>query len=170
MNLKNKNILLIIGFLLLAFLAYNFSILKTLDVKDQLIEIKQQIKDKSLLTTNYQNLVTKEIYLDSVIGSEKSQTSVQNELLEILNTGSRELNFKIMAFNEPHKFVYEDKTETTSFQFILEGPYGGIEKMLYNLENNYSFGTISHIKFEKKKDFRLNKVFLQCSVLMQNVR
>lgn len=170
MKQQNKNILLIIGFLLLAFMAYRFSILKTLEVRKQLTEIKTQIEDKTSLVTNYQSLVTKEIYLDSLIGNEKSQNSLQNELLEVLNTGSRELNFKIMAFNEPHKYVYEDKTETTSLQFILEGPYDGIEKMLYNLENNYSFGTLSHIKFEKKKDFRLNKVFLQCKVLIQNVK
>lgn len=170
MKQQNKNFLLILGFLLLAFMAYKFSILKTLEVREQLTDIKHQINDKSSLVTNYQSLVSREIYLDSLIGSEKLKISLQNELLETLNNGSRELKFKIMALNEPHNYIYEDKTETTSFQFVMEGPYDGIEKMLYNLENNYSFGTLSHIKFEKKKDFRLNNFFLECKVLMQNVK
>lgn len=169
MKQQNKNILLIIGFLILAFMAYKFSILKTLEVRKQLSEIKHQINDKTSLAANYQGLVTRDIYLDSVIGSEKLKTSLQNELLEVLNNGSREFNFKIIAFNEPHKYIYDDQTETT-LPFVLEGQYDGIETMLYSLENNYSFGTISHIKFERKKDFRLNKVFLECRVLMQNVR
>lgn len=109
-------------------------------------------------------------YWDSIISNSRNEsTSLQNNLLNILNKYSQEHSFKIITFKEPHLGVTPDSTHITSFQFTLEGKYKDLESVLYKLENEHSLGSLSHISFEKKKDYRLNNFFLQCSVIVQNV-
>lgn len=170
MNQQSKNILLTIGFVFLAFIAYKFSFLKTYEVREQLLTIRNSISENSKKEISQQDLLVREIFLDSVIAKSNSETSLQNDILEVLNRDSKKLGYNIIAFKEPHHYISEDKIETSSLQFILEGKYEGLEKILYKLENDYAFGSLSHIRFEKKKDFRLNKAFLQCNVVIQSVR
>lgn len=170
MNQRNKNILLIVGFSLIAFLAYKYSIQKTFEVRDQLLTIRSSISEKSTNEISQQDLLLKEIFLDSIIAKSNSETSLQNDILEGLNRHSQEYEYHIIAFKEPHNYVYEDSTEISSLQFVLEGRYDALEKILYQIENDFTFGSLAHLKFEKKKDFRLNKVFLQCDVVIQNVK
>ena len=170
MKQSTKNSLLIIGFLLAILFAYQFSFSRTLETKSRLDSLKLQIDQNKLGSQNILGLKSKDIYLDSIIEiSRNESTSLQNNLLNILNKNSQEYSFKIINFKEPHLGVTPDSTHTTSFQFTLEGKYKDLERVLYKLENEYSLGSLSHISFEKKKDYRLNKTFLQCSVIVQNV-
>ncbi len=163
--------MLLAGFILILILAYTYSFSKTFEVKDRLNELNLQIAENSNRSFNQAELGGRELYLDSIIDKGLAgSNSLQNNLLEVLNDYSTKLSFKIISFQQPHIYAFEDKTEITSFQFVLEGKYEALEKTLYELEKNYSFGSLSHISFEKKKNYRLNKVFLQCSVVMQNVK
>ncbi len=171
MKQGTKNILLLAGFILILILAYNYSFSKTFEVKDRLNELNLQIAENSNRSFNQAELGGRELYLDSIINKGLAgSNSLQNNLLEVLNDYSTKFSFKIISFQQPHIYAFEDKTEITSFQFVLEGKYEALEKTLYELEKNYSFGSLAHISFEKKKNYKLNKVFLQCSVVMQNVK
>lgn len=170
MKQTTKNSILIIGFLLAVLFAYQFSFSKTLETKSRLDSLKLQIDQSKLGSQNILGLRSKETYLDSIIENNRNEsTSLQNNLLNILNKNSLEYSFKIINFKEPHFGVSPDSTHITSFQFTLEGKYKDLEELLYKLENEHSLGSLSHISFEKKKDYRLNKTFLQCSMILQNV-
>lgn len=94
-------------------------------------------------------------------------SSVQNYLLEFLNTKSESVDFTILEFKEPHVFSQNGAT-TTSYRFTLEGSYEEIEQVLYSLEQEYNFGRIAHVHFEKKKDYRKGKNYLECFVIIES--
>lgn len=170
MKQGTKNILLLLFFILLLFLAYKFSFTKTFELKENLEQLHLQNAYTIQSENNQFDLASRELFLDSIVNKNFTGSSLQNDLLEVLNTNSKDNAFKIISLNEPHTYVSEDSTETTSYSFVLEGNYQNLEKVLYNLEKNYSFGALAHISFERKKDYRLNKEFLQCNVVVQHVR
>lgn len=170
MKQGTKNILLVLGFISILILAYNYSFSTTFEVKEQLDDLNMQIAENSNSGLSQTDLEGKERFLDSIIKKNNSGNSLQNDLLEVLNKHSKEHDFKIVSFRQPHHYLNEDQTEITSFQFELEGKYENLEHILHILEKDHSFGSLSHISFEKKKDYKMNKEFLQCRILVQNVK
>ena len=171
MKQSTKNILLIAGFSLILAVAYQYSFSKTFEVKRELNNLRTLVKQNSGSLQNINSLEEKEKYLESVIQENRiGYTSLQNRLLQVLNNHSKENSFKIVSFKEPHVTISQsDEEKNTSFQFALEGEYKALEKILFILETEHNFGSLSHLSFERKKDYRMSKSFLQCSVVVQNI-
>jgi hypothetical protein len=142
-----------------------------LEIKKKFEELKMQAAQNSESFQNINYLKGQEMYLDSIIARNRIENnSLQNSLLKILNEHSKEMSYKIISFKEPHVQISESgQSKITSFQFVLEGEYKNLEEILYKLETDYSFGSLANIAFERKQDYRLNRIFLQCSVVVQNV-
>lgn len=169
MKQSTKNVLLIGGFFLILVVAYQYSFSKTFEVKRELDSLKKEVEQNSGSFQNINSLGEKETDIDAYISENRiGNTSLQNNLLKVLNEQAGEKSYKIINFKEPH--IQKNKNGTiTSFRFSLEGEYLSIQEVLYKLEKDYSFGSLSHISFERKKDYRLNRNYLQCSVLVQNI-
>lgn len=169
MSQRTKNILLIIGFCLSLAIAYNLAFSKTIALRNSINTL--EIKTESLEnTTNIAiNLEQREQFVDSILSLNNMKgNSVQNNLLEFLNSRSETGNFIISDFNEPHTST-ENGATTTSYRFTLEGSYDAIEQVLYSLEQEYNFGRIAHVHFQKKKDYRKNKNYLECFVIVESL-
>lgn len=170
MKQRTKNIFLVTGFVIMLLIAYQYAITNTLEVKTQLEQIQSQIANNAHFSKNRSNIESQEAYLDSIIGQNRNnQSSSQNNLLSVLNRFSEDLSYRIISFKEPHIQILEDSSQITSYNFVLEGNYKNLEQLLYTLENEYSFGSFSHISFQRKKDYRLNREFLHCEVLIRNM-
>lgn len=170
MKQSTKNLLLIVSFISVLIISYQFCFVKTFETWKQLDELKSEINNNSEAQINKINLESREDYLDSIISTKTvGSSSLQNNLLKVLNHYSEEYSLKIISFQEPHEQILLDNSEIISFQFVLEGKYINLERLLFKLESQYSFGSISHINFETKKNHRINISYLQCMVLVQNI-
>lgn len=158
------------GFVIVLFIAYQYSFSRTFDIKNELDEIQLQMRENISSPNDIKSLEKKEEYLDSIISKNRTGSiSLQNNLLKVLNEFSDDYSYKIISFKEPHLEILEKEgSRITSFQFVLEGEYKNLEEILFRLEKDYSFGSLSHVSFERKKDYQLNRNFLQCSVVVQN--
>ena len=76
---------------------------------------------------------------------------------------------KIINFNAPHK-IEDGKNAIETYIFNLEGSFTNILKTLNALENNGGFGAITHVGFEKKKDYRTKRTYLQAEVFLEQVK
>lgn len=169
MSQRTKNILLVLGFFLFMLIAYKLAFSKTVDLKNRINTSKAKIESLENITNIAINLEQREQFVDSILSLNNMKgNSVQNNLLEFLNSRSEIGNFFISDFNEPHTFS-EDGATTTSYRFTLEGSYDAIEQVLYSLEQEYNFGRIAHVHFEKKKDYRKNKNYLECFVIVESL-
>lgn len=169
MNSKSKNILLVTGFIIALILCYSLAFSKTYRLKrtyDELIKEESFYKDapKTLSV-----LKQKERYYDSLLTKYRlNDGSIQNTLLKTINAFATENNLKVISFLEPHYFTDQDLM-IKSYQFILEGDYNAIINFVHQLEQKTKFGEIINLHFEKKKNFRTGRDYLQAEIILRSV-
>lgn len=155
--------------LFILLVSYRFAIRNTLELRHQYHQVSSQAVSVKDMPSRLALLKQKERYYDSVLAQmDLGDTSLQNNLLRVLNQESSKNDLKIIDFNQPHVF----KTETNSlytYSFGLNGGFSNILKAIHMLEQNRKFGGVVHIDFIKKKNYRTNKSYLEAKVLLQQV-
>lgn len=171
MTQKNKNIILIIGIILLLLIAYQYAFSKTFATYNQVKKLRDQKELYDSAPAQLAALANKEKQLNDILQKNNVEgNSMQNNILKSLNSLSNESKFKIIAFEEPHIFLDETNNQKTiTYNFTLQGDYQSLINTLYRLEQKYSYGNVVQVRFEKKKNFRTNATFLDCSILLQRI-
>lgn len=170
MTYKAKNIILLIGFLLITYISYKLTISKTLALKKEYKELKQQEILFKNVPKQLSVLKQKEKYYDSLLTKYQiNGSSIQNSLLKTINLIAEKNNLKVVSFLEPHLFETENLIHKT-YLFTLEGEYNSILQLTYKLEQDTKFGEIINLHFEKKKNFRKNKHYLQAEFLFRSLK
>ena len=168
MTNKNKNIVLIAGFLLLLILSYKLAISRTFAVK---AEYKTLKKEEALMQDIPRQLATlnrKQHYYEGMLSKyQLSGSSIQNNLLKTINSYSKDHHLKVVQFLEPHVIKGNDLTVKT-YQFTLEGDYNNMLGLIHKLEQDTRFGEIINLHFEKKINYRTGRPYLQAHVLLKS--
>jgi hypothetical protein len=171
MTLDRKNKLLLFGFVIALYLSYTFAISKTIAYyKDY--HSKKEIVNSYVITPKMAiQFRLKEQQLDQLLAQYKitNSESFQNDLLKKLNAYSADYHLKVIDFKEPHIIVGKGLT-TTSYIFSLEGSFNGCLALINKIENNATLGSIKHIDFIKKRDYKSNQDFLTMEVVLVNSR
>jgi len=168
MTNKTKNIILLISFLVLIILCYRFAISNTLKVKKEYRSLKQQELFFKNTPKQVALLKQKQQYYDSLLTIYQiNGNSIQNSLLKTINIYVDSIKVKLIDFVEPHVFKGDDISVKT-YQFTLEGNYNDILKLVYKLEQETKFGEIISLNFEKKKNFKTGRFYLQAYVLLKS--
>ncbi len=171
MEKNKKNILYIVGFVILIILAYKFSFSNTFEMKSRYTELSKQDVQLTQDLQNTQYLKAQNKHYDSILSkfNISSKVSFQNHLLNTLHTFAKESNLKIMSFEKPHIFNLNATTSKKTYSFGVEGSFGSIVNLVYYLEQTQKAGKISNVLFEKKKDYRTYKESLKATILLQKV-
>lgn len=167
MKLNKKNKILILGFFLTLYVCYSFAISNTLD---NYLEYKKNttvLANTSDIPQMAFQLKQKEKQLDELLLKYNitNSESLQNDLLKQLNLSSFTYHLKIIDFKEPHLIISNDFT-TTSYIFSLEGSFNGCLALLNKIENNPTFGSIKHLNFIKKRNYKTNADQLFVEVIL----
>ncbi len=170
MKLTNKNKYLLVGVVALSLLSYRLAIHNTLAVREEFYNNLEKKESIANLPGQLSMLGQKEKTLDAqLLALNVGNSSLQNNLLKFLNQEASKNRVKIIDFNSPH--VVEAEKGTIETHIIhLEGGYTDILKTLNALENKGSYGAISHLAFEKKKNHRSKRTYLQAEVFLQQKR
>jgi len=168
MKLNKKNKLLILGFLLVLYVCYSFAISNTIEYYKEYKSKQQLLSNDSNLPGLVNQLIRKEKQLDqALLQTERSSSgSFQNDLLKQLTIYGESYNLKIVDFQEPHN-ASKKGVIISSYIFSLEGSFNGCLAVLNKVENNPALGTIKHLNFIKKKNFKTNTDQLFVEVIMQ---
>ena len=168
MTQKTKNILLVVGFILVLVLSYRLAISKTLALKGEYNILKKEVVLFKNTPKQLSLLKQKQKYYDSLLNKFQIKgSSIQNNLLKTINTYADSSKLKVVSFLEPHVFVNNSLTMKTH-QFTVQGDYNTILKLIHLLEQQTKFGEIINLYFEKKKNFKTGKYYLQAHVLLKS--
>jgi len=168
MTKKQKNIILIFSFFLALFICYWFAVSNTIEQKKRYKTLQLESKVFENSPKQLSILKQKETYYNSLLEEyQLDDSSLQNNLLKAINTFAEKNNIKVINFLEPHISKKNELTIKT-YQFVLQGNYNSINKLIYKLEQDTKFGEIINFHFEKKKNFRTGKFYLQAKVLLKS--
>ena len=168
MKPRQKNIALLIGFMVLLYLAYLLSFSKTLVARKQYRSVKQEALLLENSSVNLQRLQQKSNYLDSILTSKRidTKTSFQSNLLTTINHYADTTGLQIVAFDNPHSIDNQGATILTH-SMTFRGSFHKITGLIYSLEQEFKLGKIISVRYLKKRDYRLRKDYLEATVLLQ---
>lgn len=168
MKLDKKNKLLLLGFLLALYICYSFAISNTINYYKEYHAKNEMVTDNTSSPKLAYQLHKKENQLDVLLSKYNITTSesFQNDLLKQLNNFCSTHHLKIIDFKEPH-IVSDKGFISNSYVFSLEGPYNGCLSLLNKIENSPNLGSIKHLNFIKKKNFKTNVDELLVEVILQ---
>lgn len=168
MKQRNKNTVLVIGFVMIVIIAYKYAISNTIQLHNDYKSLKKDADIYNNLPLQLASLKQKEKYYDSLlIKYQLNGNSVQNSMLSTINSYTENHNLKIVSFLEPHQIKEQDMVINT-YKFKIEGGYNGIISLLHQLEQKTKFGEIINLHFEKKKNYRSETYYLQASILLSS--
>jgi hypothetical protein len=168
MSNGQKQMVLGVGVILVLWLCYQLAFSKTLEQKAQY----QQLQQQELVSQNAPKQLAlykqQEQYYDSLLTKYQIDgPSLQNNLLKAINSYADTNHLKVISFLEPHRFKTNNLMVNT-YEFTIEGTYNNITGLIYQLEQKTKFGEVAHLHFEKKKNYRTGKQYLQARVLLRS--
>ena len=168
MTSKQKNIGLVVGFVLVLVLSYQLAIAKTFEQKNQYKTLQQEVLLFENAPKQLSLLKQKQRYYDSILSSyQLDGSSIQNNLLSTINSYADQNSIEVISFLEPHS-MDKNGLMVKTYDFTLEGDYNSIIGLIYKIEQKTKFGEVIHLKFEKKKNFRSGRYYLQARVLLKS--
>lgn len=169
MSSKTKLIALIFGVVTTLFLCYSLAVSKTIALKKEYSVLSTQTKSLQDVPRQKAVLSLRMKHYDSILSTMNLEnTSIENNLLRIINIEAQQNNLKVLDFNDSHTFVEETKTLNT-FDLTLQGDFTNLLKTIYTLEAENSFGEIVHLDFQKKRDYRKRKDLLSARIFLQQI-
>jgi len=154
---QQKNIGLIVGFLILLMISYQFSIKRTLELKERAVKLNNEKEMLSNASERIFSLQQENKHLDAIL--QKKEISIENSyqqtLLQKLNSFQKIVPVEIISFHEPHIFE-ENNTILKTYSFEIKGEFSSLIKLMNTLERQ-QLGKLISVDFEKKKNYRRNK-------------
>jgi uncharacterized protein YnzC (UPF0291/DUF896 family) len=170
MNNKNKNILLVVGFFVVLFIAYSFSIKKTMEAKELLTTLWSEKELQSNAQSKIFNLQQENAHLDAILRKRdlSIENSFQQTLLKKINSFAEKEKITIISFEEPHEFERNEINLKTYF-FEIKGDFRALLKLINELERQ-QLGQLVSVNFIKKKKYRTNRTALSCQFYIQKLK
>lgn len=170
MSLKQRNIIVLIGFLLLLLVCYKIPIAQMLNAKKEYNKLEQESNLFSNIPQKISSLNKEKVYLDSILSKYQfsADKSFQSNLLETIASFSEQHSLKVITFDEPHSH-FKNETTLNTFSFSVRGTYNNILGLIHELEQIKKLGKVLSINFEKKKNYRTNISYLEAIILLQRI-
>lgn len=158
-----------IGFVFVLILSYTLAISKTVETRTEYVALKNEEEQFNNLSQQLYLLRKKEVHLDSILQSlNLGNTSLENNLLRVVNQEAEKNHLKVMDFDPPH--VHEaNGTVFKTFNFVLRGSFPDILRTIHTLEMQSSFGEVTYIDFVKQKNYRTSQNYLEATVFIQKL-
>lgn len=143
MTNKRKNIYLWLSSLLVLVVAYQFSIKKTLNLK----QANQQHQQAIARAINIDDDITKYQTQLAAFNVNAVTSYSQENLLELLSTFCVQQGLLIKGFPEPKTYQEADYT-IVSNRIEVEGTFSDIVQLVYDLEHVHRIGSIVSLKYQ----------------------
>ncbi len=168
MTKQQKNTALIVCFITALILCYQLAIKNTLQLKEQYKHLAEEAVSLKNAPKKLALLKQKNSYYDSLLTKfQLNDSSIQNNLLKAINTYASNNALKVVNFLEPHVST-NDHLVIKTYDFTLEGTYNNINQLIYLLEQETKFGEVICFHFEKKKNYRTGRFYLQARILLKS--
>lgn len=167
MNLsyRQRNLLLIVGTILLGFIAYQFSFSKTLQAANQHEQLSQKLIEAKSASSTIQRL---EQQLAKMNGNVNSEGYHPDKLFQVISQFCVKNDLKVLDFPEATK-VTNGNYEVITHVLEVSGNYANIVELAYLVEQERKMGRISSLNFITEKNIQTKSKILKGKFYIQNI-
>ena len=167
---KRKNQLLIAVALLTAYLMYTMAVKKTLLAYSQFNESKEQIALAVNAPSKTKQLEQELTQINQRIGTQNiNGKNTEQALLDLITNYCQSNHLTLREFPEA-KLVKQNDLLIETNQFVVEGAFSPLLKMVYLLEQKTKLGKIAGVRYQLKKDIQTKEMALTATVYLQNIK
>ncbi len=167
---KNKVIYLLVGFFVFFIIVYNLAIKKTVNIFIENSRISEQLSNLDDAPVRIQLIEKRIKQIDQAIGESISlDKDLHKQLLERVGGYCKQNNITLRDFPAVHQISKQDYMIQTS-QFIVEGTFIKILKLIKLLETDYRIGKVSSVKYYSMKNPKTNRISLYAKIYLQNIK
>jgi hypothetical protein len=167
---EKKNLLLLGGSVLLAFLIYSFAIKKTWLVYKNYSEAKSKIEFASNAPIMADQLAKELTAMDLKIGNQnKNGTNTEGAILETLTNYCQENKTVLREFPETSRAEQGNLIIETN-KFVIEGNFSQLLNLVYLLEQTAKLGKVTSAHYQLKKDLKSKEMVLTVTIYIQNIK
>lgn len=164
MTNKKKNLYLLVGTVLILLVAYQFSIKKTLNLR----QANQQHQQAIVRAMNIDTDIEKYQAQLANFNTNAVTSYSQENLLELLSTFCLEHDLLIKDFPEPNQ--YEESTyDIIANQIEVEGRFTDIVELIYDLEYIHKIGSIVSLKYQSAYNRQEKKQYLTAKITLNTI-
>ena len=167
---KRKNLLLGVAAVLLVFIVYSLGVSKTIKAYHDYSDAKARMEMAQNAPLMAAQLERELILMDAKMGTTKAfKQNTAETLLNLITNYCQSNHAVLREFPRTTIDMQGDLTIETN-QFVLEGNFATILKLIYNLEQKNKIGKVASVKYQLKKDFKTKEMVLTASVFIQNIK
>lgn len=156
---------LLTAFIFLWLFAYQFSIKETIGQIGLYQQNKQNLEQAA---TAPQQIKEYQTQLQQLNANQLYQSYNRANLFEQVNTFCRNNDLSLSNFS-PEAIQRQGEFQVFTNQIVVRGKYVDMLKLAYTLEFEQSLGHLAAAKFERKKDLRSRKIYLEGALFLQNL-
>jgi DNA-binding FrmR family transcriptional regulator len=170
LTFKNKYKLLLLSGAVMVFVIYLLAIKKTIDRKNECEDLIEQLEVVETAPEQMARLRMELSRVEGIIGNEDgSELDFRQQIMHQASHYCEMNGITINDIPEPIKIERNDY-EIMTHTITLKGSFHSLVKFLYELEQNWSLGNTSSVKFYTQKEVRTKKKSLYLSIYIQNVK
>ncbi|HLN74520.1 MAG TPA: hypothetical protein VK205_14605 [Prolixibacteraceae bacterium] len=164
---QNKLLMMMLGSVILLFLAWNMAIKKTIVAFKNVRELNNNITSIEQKSLHKNQLLDQIGQLNNVLGIGENKIQTESIFEELVNICKAIDNVRIVNFPDIHQMEANGYKITTIFA-SFEGSYADLLTLVYQLERNKKIGRLVSVDFKKSKDLKKGSEFLNLTILLQN--
>jgi Tfp pilus assembly protein PilO len=162
---RQKNIALLIGTILLGFVAYQFSFSKTIGAYQKYNHQKETLVKAQTASSQIQLYQTELSKL-----KQQSNFTAYNEdnLFRAISQFANENALKVLAFPQAER-IENGEYEVITNYIEVSGSYKSIVELSYMIEHKRKLGRIASIEYKTEKNIQTKETMLKGMLYIQNI-
>ncbi|MCW3787906.1 hypothetical protein [Plebeiibacterium sediminum] len=169
LSYKKRFYRIIIGLILLICLSYKFAFQNTLLLKDNLEQLKTELRKIENAPYKLNMIQQKLDEIDTRIGDVNFEIDKGGYLIDIIGDFCKRNDLVLNEIPQKHVFNKENFNVVT-FKVLIEGSFKRQLQLLNEIEDQPIIGKVRSVCFESKYDLKLKKKFLYGSYLFQSLK
>lgn len=170
LSYRQKNIVLIIGFVIFLLIAYSVSISETIHLMNKKVEIENKLRKVSSAPSKIIEIQKELLSLDANLGSIDKAKDFQHILLEKATSycqNHREINLDQF----PKPYINQQKGyQLETYLCILEGSFKDALGFIYNIEQKWKIGKSVSSEFKVETNYRTGAKKLYTTIYIQSIK
>jgi len=169
MTYKKKNIILLVGFILLLILSWNLAMVETFNLKNQIQMVNKELRSAENAPLQIAQLNRE---LNQIQGNSKLLYSSVLQMREALLSELVQLTSKhrVNLKSFPEYFIQEKEDfELTTSPIILEGSFKNLLQLMDEFEKSNTSGKVSSALFRVEESRRSGKRTLYLTLYIQSI-